>query len=112
MKKMKKEDVAYGRFKILMRDQFQTESAEEVREIAANIRRAIRIKYYCSALAGFILGIPLLLVVIGFIIIPIAIGCVWEGRREVRLLNLSTERYIKDMGWEEETVVSDQYRTA
>lgn len=112
MKKMNKEDVAYGRFKILMRDQFQPQSAEEVHDIANQIRKALRIKYYCIAFAGFVIGLPLLLLLIGFIIIPIAFGCIYEGRRAVRLLNLSVERYLSDMGWNDQQNGSNQYTTA
>lgn len=112
MKKMKKEDVAYGRFKILMRNQFQPQSAEEVHDIANQIRKALRIKYYCTAFAGFVIGIPLLLLLIGFLIIPIAFGCIYEGRREVRLLNLSVERYIQDMGFDEQHNETNQFTAA
>lgn len=95
--KEQEEEFRYSRFKMALREfNVVPESAGEARVVCAQLRKAVRIKHYCMGFAGIVTGILTLIMIVGFLILPVGILCIWQGRREVRRIRRYEERYIRE----------------
>lgn len=106
-KKLSGAEARYSRFKILMRDPSLSPADEgEVRAISQKLRQAARAKYFGTGIAGFIAGILTLLLIVGFLILPVSIIVLFQGFRELRYLRMCEERYIENREWEKNVTYS------
>lgn len=100
-KKLTAAEARYSRFKIMMRDpRLSPNDENEVRAIGQQLRKAARAKYFGTGVAGIIAGILSLVLIVGFILLPLSIIAIFQGVREVRLLRMCEERYIENREWE------------
>lgn len=99
-KKVTKHDIEefhYARFKQALQEfNVVPESAGEARVVCAKLRKAARAKFYGMGFAGIVTGILTLVMIVGFMILPLGIICVFQGRREVRRIRRYEERYIRE----------------
>ncbi|MBS8270870.1 hypothetical protein DYI26_19380 [Halomonas litopenaei] len=102
-KKLTAAEARYSRFKIMMRDpRLSPTDEDEVRAIGQQLRKAARAKYFGTGIASFITGILTLILIVGFLILPVSIIVLVQGFRELRFLRMCEERYIENREWEKE----------
>lgn len=95
--KEQEEEFRYSRFKMALREfNVVPESAGEARVVCAKLRKAARAKFYGMGFAGILAGILTLVMIVGFMILPLGIVCVAQGMREVRRIRRYEERYIRE----------------
>lgn len=91
------EEFHYARFKQALREfNVVPESAGEARVVCAKLRKAARAKFYGTGVAAILAGILTLVMIVGFMILPLGITCVVQGMREVRRIRRNEERYIRE----------------
>lgn len=91
------EEFHYARFKQALREfNVVPDSAGEARVVCAKLRKAARAKFYGMGFAGIVTGILTLIMIVGFLILPVGIICVVQGMREVRRIRRYEERYIRE----------------
>lgn len=96
------EEFHYARFKQALREfNVVPDNTGEARVVCAKLRKAARAKFYGMGFAGIVTGILTLIMIVGFMLLPMGIICVAQGMREVRRINRYEERYI----WEKFTVL-------
>lgn len=99
-KKVTKHDIEefnYSRFKQALREfSVVPESAGEARVVCSKLRKAARAKFYGTGVAAILAGILTLVMIVGFMILPLGIICLFQGRREVRRIRRYEERYIRE----------------
>jgi hypothetical protein len=99
-KKATKEDIEefhYARFKQALREfNVVPDSVGETRVVCTKLRKAARAKFYGTGVAAILAGILTLVMIVGFMILPLGIICVVQGMREVRRIRRYKERYIRE----------------
>ncbi|KJZ03079.1 hypothetical protein TW86_22920 [Halomonas sp. S2151] len=91
------EEFHYARFKQALREfNVVPDSAGEARVVCAKLRKAARAKFYGMGVAAILAGILTLVMIVGFMILPLGIICVVQGMREVRRIRRYEERYIRE----------------
>lgn len=91
------EEFNYARFKRALKEfNVVPESAGEARVVCAKLRKAARAKFYGMGFAGIVTGILTLIMIVGFMLLPMGIICVAQGMREVRRIRRYEERYIRE----------------
>lgn len=91
------EEFHYTRFKKALREfDLVPESAGEARVICSKLRKAARAKYYGTGISAILAGLLTLVLIVGFMLLPVGIICVFQGRREVRRIRRYEERYIAE----------------
>lgn len=95
--KEQEEEYRYSRFKTALQEfNVVPESAGEARVVCAKLRKAARAKFYGTGVAAILAGILTLVMIVGFMILPLGIICVFQGRREVRRIRRYEARYIAE----------------
>ncbi|MDL4860711.1 hypothetical protein NPJ88_000040 [Halomonas elongata] len=100
-KKLTAAEARYSRFKVAMKDPRLSPSDEaEVRAIGHQLRKSARAKYFGTGMAGIIAGVLSLVLIVGFILLPLGCIAIVQGVKEIRSLRMCEDRYITNREWE------------
>lgn len=96
--KQQKEEFKYKQFKkALERYDVVPETADDTHMVCDKIRNAVRVKFYVmGGVVGIGFGLLTLILLVGFLLLPLGIIAVMQGRKEVRDINKFEERYIRE----------------
>ncbi|MGI9574709.1 hypothetical protein ACRYJU_11535 [Alloalcanivorax xenomutans] len=75
----------------------EPQSVQEARAVFSKIRGTARVRYYSTALISFVISFPAMLLIVGFLLLPLSIALVFLGRTEVRRIGRFEERYIREV---------------
>lgn len=91
------EEFNYSRFQMALKKfNVVPESVGEARVVCAKLRSAARAKFYGTGVAAILTGILTLVMIVGFMILPVGIICIIQGMREVRRIRRYEARYIEE----------------